>query len=315
MRTQLNQNSCLSRGHLWILDWFARTYFVFACAGSMMTTAVAAAGDEMLAGTWLHEVTADQVQPDPAYKSIEALLKPLHGKMRLLVCGYRGAVLDASKSFRNGMLSMETNRWECTIRSSQVSKDPTGQDMEIQFKITEGVANSTGVAVTFDFKHWDTNNYVLIPASVYNGNRNRVEHRAYAMGLNREDLYKKDLELTTAELPQLSPEPNKISKIEVSTCNATTPAICFFNRKMRHGIIILTEQQTRFGDNGLMIEENRDRTQATFVVSAPGIRERKPEFIGFGKSMDTAGNWKSGDALTLRRGPGVAATVPGAAGA
>ena len=53
-------------------------------------------------------------------------------------------------------------------------------------------------------------------------------------------------------------------------------------------------------DNGLMIEESPDRSRATLVVSAPGVRERKPEFIGFSASPDRGIHWQAGKEVTLR---------------
>ena len=88
---------------------------------------------------------------------------------------------------------------------------------------------------------------------------------ATPQGLDRSDLYRKDLPLTTVDLPQLSPVPGKPSRLEVSVCNATTPAICVFNRKTQRAFILLTEQGALRGkngsvlDNGLTIEESPDR--------------------------------------------------------
>jgi hypothetical protein len=141
---------------------------------------------------------------------------------------------------------------------------------------------------------------VLIPGVVYNGNRNRIVARAYAAGLERSDLYREDLPLTTADLPRLSPEPGRPSKLEVTSCNATTPAMGFFDRGTRRAFLVLAEQGTRLGDHGLMIEESGDRSRASFVVAAPGVRERKPEFIGFGPSPDRGAAWKAGDEVSVR---------------
>ena len=151
---------------------------------------------------------------------------------------------------------------------------------------------------------WSTNNYVLIPASVYNGNRNRIEYRGYCTGFNAEDFYNKDLPVTHGDVPRLELEPGKPSKIEVNASNATTPAMCFYNRQTERAFILLAEQGIREGgqilDNGLMIEESPDRSRATLVVSAPGVRERKPEFIGFSASPDRGIDWKTGKEVTLR---------------
>ena len=234
----------------------------------------------------------------------DRLLKPLGGSMRLLECEYREAVMLDARPFVNGRLTSGDAEWSCRVRADPVPGDQDAVELTLNFKLDRGMAGSSGIAVAFDFNQWSPDNYVMIPASVYNGNRNRIVNRSYAAGLGREDLYKKDLPLTTTDLPQLSPEPGSPSKIEVSSCNATTPAICFYDKKKRRAFILLAGQGIRVGnrllDNGLTIEENPDRSRATLMVSAPGVRSRKPEFIGFSASPDRAIDWKAGDEITMR---------------
>ncbi len=238
-------------------------------------------------------------EADPALADVDALLKTISGSARLLACWYDGSHLAASRAFANGELHSDAGKWACAIQTARVEGDADARDIQLTFKLAEGYAKSAGVAVAFDFADWSADNYVLIPASIYNGNRNRIEHRSYASGLNREDLYKKDLQLTTTDLPQLSPVPNTPSKVEVSVCNATTPAICMYNRKLKRAFIVLAPQQTQFGDNGLSIEESLDRTHVSLVVSAPGVRARKPEFIGFSGSPDRGATLNAGDEVKL----------------
>ncbi len=237
----------------------------------------------------------------PAPSAAARFLEPLGGVLRLLACWYDGSSLAASRSFlANGELRTPGSRWTSEVRATPVVGEPDALDLAVTFQLAEGAAAAAGVAVAFEFAGWSTNNYVLIPASVYNGNRNRIERRPYAAGLDRRDLYQRDLPLTTGELPQLSPEPGAPSKIEVNTSYTTTPALCFYDRQTHRAFILLAEQGSRFGDHGLMIEESSDRTRAAFVVSAPGVRERKPEFIGFSASPDRGADWKAGDQVVLR---------------
>lgn len=251
-------------------------------------------------GKWLPEPSYKVISQDP---QLDKLLKPLGGSMRLIQCLYDGSKLISSNSLIDKKFSTPGSRWNSELRCAPVPGEKDAIDLTLTFKLTEGLAKSSGFAVAFDFTNWSADNYLMVPASVYNGNRNNVVFRDYATGLDRSNLYKKDIQLTTNDLPQLSPETGKISRVEVSTCNATTPAICFYNKKLRHAFILLAEQGTRIGnriiDNGLIIEENLDRSCATLVISAPGVRERKPEFIGFSKSPDRGIDWRTGDKLTM----------------
>ena len=250
--------------------------------------------------SWLRPTAVDPSSDATNFSDADALLASVHARLRLAACWYDGPRLSASLPFVDGHLNAPGARWRSQVTASRVEGDRDALDLVVSFKLLEGGATNAGVAVAFDFTGWSTNNYVLIPASVYNGNRNRIEPRAYASGLDRADLYKKDLPLTTGELPQLSPEPGGRSKVEVLSCNATTSAICLLDRNRKRGFLMFVEQGTRLGDNGLVIEESADRSRATILVSAPGVRERKPEFIGFSDSPDRGATWRAGDELTLR---------------
>jgi lysophospholipase L1-like esterase len=241
---------------------------------------------------------------DAPKNAADTLLGPLAGHLRLLACWYDGSKLAATRSFVGGELRTEANRWTSDMRTTPVPNENDALDLSVTFKLTEGMAKSAGVAVAFDFAKWSPNNYVLIPSSVYNGNRNRIEYRGYCTGFNAEDFYNKDLPVTHGDVPRLELEPGKPSKIEVNASNATTPAMCFYDRENKRAFIVLAEQGISDNggvvDNGLMIEENPDRSRATLVVSAPGVRERKPEFIGFSASPDRGINWNAGKEMTLR---------------
>lgn len=255
-------------------------------------------------GTWLSVSQSKETIPDPVTAPVNAFLKELKGAFRPMVCEYNESKLMASQPFKSGEVKNKEGKWSCDIQTTQVPETKgKAIDLTLTFKLTEGAAQTTGVAAAFDFADWKTDNYVMIPASVYGGNRNKIEQRGYCTGFEQEDFYNKNIPQITTELPQLSPILGVTSKIEVSACNAATPSICLFDRQKKRGFIILAEQGIRKGDyildNGLMIEESPDRSRATLVISAPGVRERKPEFIGFGASPDRGISWKAGDEVTM----------------
>ncbi len=272
-----------------------------------------ASQNDPAAGTWLPIGPSRSADDDAATAAANAQLASLNARLRPLVCGYQKSALAWSRAFTNGEVQTASSQWSCRVQTTPVADQPGAFDLSLAFKLVAGEARQAGVAAAFDFAAWSTNNYVLIPASVYNGNRNRTVDRAYASGLDRKELYQKDLPLTTDDLPRLSLEPGRPSKLEVLACNITTPAICVFDRKDRRGFIVLAEQAGRNSqggfirkadgeilDNGFAVEESADRTHATLVVSAPGVRERKPEFIGFSASPDRGTDLTAGDRMTLR---------------
>ncbi|HEY5571319.1 MAG TPA: hypothetical protein VIK42_07605, partial [Bacteroidales bacterium] len=189
-----------------------------------------ATGDRL---SWIPSATDKAVVSSPGLTEI---LRPMNGKCRLLSCSYEEARLIDRKTID------KSGSWDYTLVTTPVKGEKGALDLAITFRLKEGELTSAGVAVAFDFYKWSTDNYVMIPASVYNGNRNRIVDRSYASGLDRSDMYRKDLPQTTAPLPQLSPVAGEPSRLEVLTCNTTTPAICLYDRKNKSGFIVLSEQ-------------------------------------------------------------------------
>lgn len=213
--------------------------------------------------------------------------------VRMLGCKYEGAKLKECN-----LLNAESKDWSIKI----IPDTEKGGNRYI-FEARRTMQD-VGVAVAFDQYDWCSDNYVMIPAVVYNGNRQRIVNREYATGLDKSDYKRKDLALTSNPIPQLSPEFGAKSRLEVNVSNTTTPVITYFDRKNRQGTFLFTDQGTdwqgEIKDHALIVEESADRSVASFVISAPGVREYKPEFIGFSPSPDRGISVKAGDKIVIR---------------
>lgn len=214
---------------------------------------------------------------------------------RVLECRYQKAQLEECNP-----IFPHSADWAVETKKKKTS---SGTAYTFTFTAKRDLDNA-GVAVAFDDYNWSSDNYVMIPAAVYNGNRQRIVNRQYATGLDKTDYYRKDLALTSNPIPQLSPDFGSPSLLEVSVCNATTPAIAWFNRKENRGTILLTEQgigrKGKILDNGLIVAESPDRQTASFVISEPGVRSKKPEFIGFSESPDRGIAISKGESIVLK---------------
>ncbi len=221
--------------------------------------------------------------------------------VRLLSCKYNEALLTQCEE-----ITTESADWEVTaVDEIKGEQTPYGTEYyQIYTFKAKRPLQSAGVAVAFDRYDWNSDNYVMIPASIYNGNRQRIVNRSYATGLDKSDYRRKDLALSSNPIPQLSPEFGAKSKLEVSVCNTATPAIVWLERMKQKATILLTDQGiVRNGeviDHALIVEESPDRSVASVVVSAPGVREKKPEFIGFSKSPDRGLSFQTGDEVKIR---------------
>ncbi len=236
--------------------------------------------------------------------AVSNLLGDLQGRLSFQVWQYDGSKTIQKYSIpfsagRSGSLQIENSTWKCDVTESLPAKDGSVK-VEAKFKLEKGSLKSSGVAASFDFGGWSTNNYVMIPAIIYNGNRFRTIFGGYMPVYPPDMYYNKNSPLSFSDNPRLAMNAGEPSKIELSTSNASTPAMTFFSPSKKRGFILLTEQETKFGNSGMFVEENADRTNASFSLTAPAVREKIPGFGGFFNSGDTAANWNAGDEVVIR---------------
>lgn len=214
-------------------------------------------------------------------------------QVRLLGCEYSGSRLVRCDEVSDGSADWSVE----AIRDSVVGG--------INYVFTAKRAmKQVGVAVAHDCYGWSSDNYVMIPSVVYGGNRQRIVNREYATGLDPSDYYRRDLALTSNPIPQLSPEYGAKSLLEVNVSNTATPCIAWLERSRGRATILFTDQgiewQGEIKDHALIVEESADRSLCTMVISAPGVRSRKPEFIGFSASPDRGVDVKPGEQIIIR---------------
>ncbi|MDE5944753.1 MAG: hypothetical protein K2G93_04120 [Rikenella sp.] len=234
-------------------------------------------------------------------------------RIRLLSCRYDGARLVGCDE-----IAPDSEEWtvSATVDTLPLERFEGRQILRTYTFTARRPLESAGVAIAFDRRGWSSDNYVMIPASVYNGNRQRIVHRAYATGLDRSDYRQPDLALTSNPIPQLSPDFGAESRLEVLVNNAASPAVVWYERSRGRGYVLLTDQgiekDGEIHDNALIVEEAPDRSTASVVVGVPGVRARKPEFIGFSESPDRGLSWAAGERFTvqLRLVEFAAANVP-----
>lgn len=248
-------------------------------------------------GSWL-PANATGIQSNNG-QMVSDFLEPLRGSVRPLVCCYNGNVLKSATVFDAGKMEQWDHAWNCRIVETAVADQPDALDLEVDFSVTRGKLDSAGVALAFDFTGWSCENYVLMPAYVYNGNRFHVETNGYCAPYPSYYYYNKKVPLLFSNSPRLS-EKREAAKIEGLTGNLATPAFCLFSPKDQRGCIILVEQKSRLGNYGMFIEENESQDMATFVISAPGVREQAAGFGNFRNSGDLPCKWEAGDELRMK---------------
>jgi len=232
--------------------------------------------------------------------SLNKLLVDLNGSVKFAVKEYNGTKLLSEQVFNKGTLQTGTGSWSSVLKSNPVAGQPGVVDLDASFRLNSGEARASAISISFDFGKWNPANYVLVPASVYNGNRYRSIGNGYNPDYPKDMYYNPAVPLTISNNPRLSSEAGKVSLIELQTGNAATPAMCFFSEREKKGFIVLTEQQTKFGNNGLTIMENARKDSCSFGISMPAVRKMATGFGDFHLSGDKAPDWKQGDEVALR---------------
>jgi hypothetical protein len=233
-------------------------------------------------------------------KTLESLLALVNGKVSRELTQYDGSNIVKTTRFNNDELQTGSGKWESKWQFHPTNSGPNEYDVTLSFRLIDGTANASAVALSFAFNNWSRSNYVLIPASVYNGNRYRTIGDGYNPDYPKDMYYNRQLPLTISNNPRLAIEKDKASQMELETGNAATPAICFYSPRLKKGFIFLTEQATRWGNSGLTISENARQDSCVFRVTMPAVRNMAPGFGDFHPSGDQAPDWKEGDSISLR---------------
>lgn len=233
------------------------------------------------------------------FNAVDRWLKPLNGHIQISIKKYDGTTLTEEHVATQQQPKLPDG-WQVALQAQPVKAVPGALDITAVFTLASGTSKTTAVNVDIDFSGWSRNNYVLVPAIMYNGNRYPSIGNGYNPDYPKKMYYNPKVPLTISNNPRLSAEPATASLVELQTGNTATPALCFYAPAAKKGFMVLTDQQSRFGNHGLTIAENASGDQCRFSITAPAMRKRAPGFGDFHPSGDKAPDWKAGDQLTLQ---------------
>lgn len=265
---------------------FISIFLVFAWSGSFAQS-----------DTWLPAENGD-AGTNPSARRADAFLKSLKGSVRFMTCAYEGSKLVQTNVFKDRTLSLPGSTWKCDVTDRHLPGEDAFE-LLVTFQLLEGMASNTGVAVAFDFSNWSLQNYVLAPAVLYGGNRFRILPVGYPPYIYDSEDRPLDMPITTTNIPHLNADGSH-SRVEMLTGNCATPMLSFFNPVEKRSFILLTEQQTGLGNSGMFAEEDMAKKQFSYVVSAPGVREKRYVMCSRTSSGDSGVIWKKGDRVTLK---------------
>jgi hypothetical protein len=245
-------------------------------------------------GSWM------SFNDEKTHSTINDFLKSLDGKIRLMVCRYENNLPRNLVTSNNNSLEIENCKWQTEITASHINSNEIS--CQVKFKLLNGEIKSAGVALAIDFSQWTSNNYVFAPAMLYGGNRFKILPMPYPPYIRDLKDRSMDMPVTTTNILHLNQDGSH-AKVEMNTGNLATPMMGFFSPDQHRGFLLLTEQATRFGNNGMIVEEDAGKNtlnkKISFIVNAPGVRNEKYVMCGRDASGDKAADWKAGDEIIL----------------
>jgi len=185
--------------------------------------------------------------------------------------------------------------WEI---SPSFGKTGDGLDLTVTFKLIAGASPASNVSVELAVSDWKKRNYVLMPAGAYNGNRFRSRRVRYSPKLMDPRDIGPDKPQVVTDIPRLNIG-SGASRIQDRSGTLGRPSIGYYAAHRNQIFWLLTQQRNQWGDLGLAIEENRDRSKATLSVSAPLVREKNIYHITNYNvpSPDKAADFQAGDSV------------------
>ncbi|NJD03754.1 MAG: hypothetical protein FIA99_14420 [Ruminiclostridium sp.] len=163
------------------------------------------------------------------------------------------------------------NKWEIQTCIRETEYRENALDFSVRFRLVEGFAEQTCTGVRLNFNNWSRDNYVLMPAAAYNGNRFESQKVGYPPMLYNEYDQRVDIPTIISDVPRLNINDGP-SRIHQMTRDLSTPGIGFHAPCASMGFWLLTCQDTPLGDTGIALEEDETRDSAFIELTAPGMR-------------------------------------------
>lgn len=211
------------------------------------------------------------------------------------------AFTPVGRAYRSSSAAGSPAGWtaDLTLTPAGSAKGSSAVDLECRLALAAGAAPQAGAALRIAFDRWTTDNYVMIPAAAYNGNRFAVFPAKYPPFYDSSFEGRPSLPVTITDVPRLTLGDGP-SKMELTTGDMATPAFAVFFPAARKGLLLLFTPTTELGPSGLTLEESADRRRAALLITAPAVRERRYGSMTLSPSGDRAPDLAAGAAITLR---------------
>lgn len=194
-------------------------------------------------------------------------------------------------------------QWQQTgwqVHTSMRMLDSNSMRCRMVFYCRQGTLKNASVSADIAFANWSEDNYVLMPAVAYNGNRYPWRRLRYSPKLYEIQDIGIDKGIILTDVPKLS-ENGGFSRIQQRSGDFATPSVGFFEEQAKRSVWLLTTQENNLGDYGISFAETRNRQQATASLTSPVVREQYvyKNCDNHTPSWDVPANFKQGDSVVI----------------
>ncbi|AUP81259.1 glycoside hydrolase family protein [Flavivirga eckloniae] len=156
---------------------------------------------------------------------------------------------------------LDGEKWNYTVKYEKVEGHKNATDVEVI--IHPSKENQKAImGVEFNFENWSKDNYVLVPASVYNGNRFKTINMSWpGVIVDEADKYHDIDPIIPDHIPYLNLEEGT-SKLSIKLNDASIPAIAFFSPELQRSFLLLIKPTKNFD---IVVKESEDRKRASFL--------------------------------------------------
>lgn len=194
----------------------------------------------------------------------------------------------------------QNSKWNVISQITPNSK--SGEyEVELKFNCIDGLVNNASLSFDFEINNWSTDNYVIMPSAVYNGNRYPAVKMKYMPFFIEKEQLALDSPFLLSDQPRLNYR-DGISRIQLRSGSMAFPSVGYKDTRNK-GLWIFSSQGNELGDYGYELEESADRKRMVFSITTPVVREKYKYRIAqydIRPSDDKPANFKSGDSVAIK---------------
>lgn len=206
-----------------------------------------------------------------------------------------GSTVIDSASTQGGGVAFAGAEWQVKLIEEPVAES---RRVTVSAEVTAGKAEQASAGLSFAFPVWSTDVFLLLPGAIYAGNRFESRKLTYSPR-QPESECGPDAPALIADVPHLRTDVGP-SRLQLLAGALSTPCVAMFDPRSGTGWILLAPANAGPDEIGFDFVESDDRQSARLTVTAPGVRERRYQFMNTdAESPDRGRDFLPGEGVSL----------------